>query len=425
MRELKVFDESESARARVSIEPSVWCTLTRHPLNGPLFPRLERLVNFRLSSPITGLTEFMLFRSPHLRHVDLDMTAYTTYKAEMADLFIQEIAGDISLLESLSIRRHHSEKIVHPIELWKSQSLHALKIEPDIHLNRRMLEFLMGFGHLRSLSIKLAEGTDVIVDEAMGEGFPQLKELCLSGKADLFHPFITVAHSQYLESLNVEMKYNSHTAVDERVNHLSGIYAILPSTVRRLHITWEGPGHGEYGVDVRTLYEGLLGRSELHQLSFEFINHYGTIADEDMRSIEATWPNLTAFSCTYNAHALWSIDRDSGAIATMHTLSTIASFVTNHPYLERLALPSIPASPLPPLAEIPGCARLKLLEIPYFVKDVHLFRLALALDHLFPNLELQENMVQIRSPHHGEELKLLLLGLQSGRRGVTCASHGI
>ncbi|RDX44219.1 hypothetical protein OH76DRAFT_1409326 [Lentinus brumalis] len=242
----------------------------------------------------------------------------------------------------------------------------------------------------------------------------------------MFRAFITAAHSQYLESLNVEMKCNSSTAVDQRISHLSGIYSILPSTLRRLHITWEKSNYGEYNVDVPTLYEGLLGRSELHQLSFEFLNHYGHIADADMRSIKVTWPNLTAFSCTHNAHSLRSIDRKPEAIATMPDLSTVVSFVTNHPHLECLALPSIQTSPPLPLAEIPVLARVRHLEIAYFAaKDVHLFQLAFALDHLFPNLELQENTGQIKSTARGEELTLLLLEMQIGRRSVTCAPDGI
>ncbi|RPD57419.1 hypothetical protein L226DRAFT_615084 [Lentinus tigrinus ALCF2SS1-7] len=423
VRELQVSGNASQGLNRV--EDSTWCTLARHPLNGPLFPRIERLINLRFSSPITSITQFSLFLSPCLRHVGLDMSVYTTriLPQEQVTMFILEVASIVSQLESLTIR---GDDIL-GLEFWKLSSLHRLTVEPPSRPTRSIIQSLMGFKHLRSLSMHLTGETYSLDNEAMGEGFLQLRELHLSGSSDKIRSLLIISAPPSLESLDMEMRYESQDEQgDRRVDDLSFIYAILPPSMRCFRVVFHNTHlpriHNAEWTHSPAFFDNLGSLpANIRRLSFHFYNLYAYVKDEHLQAFKATWPGLTAFMFTYGQKIRDLIPTE--IVMTAPKVSTIAAFATNHPRLAQLALPAISCQScsIPPLLDLPVAAHVKLITVPDFEPDDGLYELAVALDRLFPNLQL--DTVDWEDTRAGV-LRILLLGLQTGRQSVAGTVHG-
>ena len=105
------------------------------------------------------------------------------------------------------------------------------------------------------------------------------------------------------------------------------------------------------------------------------------------------------------------------------SIATLATFAAAHPHLTRLTVPALDLSEVPDVATVPHLRHgLRTLRISTLINDAPLLPFALALDLLFPNLDLRavdsKAVVPNGSTECSQQLFAMLLAVQTGRVGA-------
>ncbi|TFK87394.1 hypothetical protein K466DRAFT_663044 [Polyporus arcularius HHB13444] len=419
VRELRVKGDT------FSMEPSVWSVLARHCCpEGALVPRCERLLNFHIADPFAWTALAVLVESPNLRHLEIDTTEYSGASTETLQMLVSELTPIFSRLETLSlgVPWDVEDQPESPIPFWEYSNLQSLSVNPSVRVTRSIMRSLMDFPNLRSLSLALVDVEHG--DQTLEDGFHQLKELTLSGMADRVHTLMQAVSPPCLETITVHFDVHLPQVHSERMKELvQRIYETLAPSVREVHLAFESgyiPAEYILFATATGLLSPLRDRN-LRALTFHFHNHFTHILDHELQEVAQTWPELTAFEFTYNAdirdHLAYG--KESLARIATPTIPTIAAFAAAHPHLERLALPHLNARVIPPLGEIELEHPLQTFAVAYHEASVPLCAAALAIDRLFPSLDMPEG--EELEPY--SKLQLLLLGMQTMRRSATHTLH--
>ncbi|KAI1788330.1 hypothetical protein LXA43DRAFT_646076 [Ganoderma leucocontextum] len=409
---------------------STWIILGRWCPRGPLCPRLKRLMSFHISNYVSGPAKIMLM-SPTLQHFQLSMRALEKSPPESSDLILLDLQPVFRSVQSLSIDlQSGKDEPPRALEFWKCTQLCSLKVVHKLKLTPEIIQPLTTFPHLRSLDLHIQElkfGESEGGEESklsLSGGFAELRELSLSGNLSYISAFLEATTPTDLESLSITISQHivDDLSADERRQELNSMYSKFPHSLRCLSLAIENGSVPDSDLipSASDLIEPLHRLPDLHRFTFR-ADIYVALTDDYLKALEGLWPRLARFEWTYAKRTLERMDENNISVTwsagTIPTVPTLIAFAQAHPELRRLTLPYVDLNSVPPLAEVPVLGHgLELLAIHYLRPKVPLHTLGLALDRLFPNLDLPENLTNAR--RRGDELDAFLFALQSGRRGA-------
>ncbi|KAI0698305.1 hypothetical protein C8T65DRAFT_742878 [Cerioporus squamosus] len=409
---------------------SEWSVLSQHcPEGVALVPRCERLLKLLITSPLNFAPFAVLWRSPNLRHLELEVIVGKSAPHETIQTLVSELTPVVDRLETLSlyvlwnVRNRQADRT---IPFWEYSHLQSLTVKPDVRITRSIIQSLMHFPNLRSLEIGFTE-SEVGYWQPLEIGFHQLKDLSLAGVADQVHMVMQAASPPCLETLSIRFVDVRPPSSEHMMETVQGIYGTLPPSLREMHLTFEnGFIPAEYILfPTATGILASLRDRNLRALTFHFHNHFAYLLGHELQAIVGTWPELAAFEFTYSQDILDRLAYEKVSLASVSTptISTVAAFAAAHPHLERLALPllDVRAAPLsPPMCELDVQQHpLQAFAVAYLEANVPLCPAALALDRLFPSLDMSEGAEV--EPY--SKLQLLLLGMQTMRLSTPHTLH--
>ncbi|KAI0740736.1 hypothetical protein C8Q76DRAFT_791143 [Earliella scabrosa] len=375
------------------LEPSAWLVLFHHYHRNPFLPRLHSLRGWRISNSTSGIAEAMLLQSPELRHLEVDTQQYQDASLEAFQAFLEVIQPALDRLDTLSLHGTIREnKPVREIPFWNLSHLRMLEVTYRISRTYPILDSLLAFPVLETLSLNI-DNTPIPLHHADGHAFVSLKSLRLTGDMSNVHNVMGSYSFPNLTQLSLTVQDTRDRPVDNIIAIFHTILKELPEALDTLKLTLTTPGVDypyAYFSDASGLLEPLHARPSLRALTLHFVNLFANIRDADLRAVEKAWPNLT----------------------------TVIAFAAAHPRLERFSIPYIGITLIPPLYEVPMDHNLRWFDVKFIESHVPLYTLALTLDRMFPHVEISEDTALKRSWFRGEELKLLMLGLQAGRRAM-------
>ena len=410
---------------------STWIILSRWCPRGPLCPRLKRLMNFHISSYVSGPAKVMLM-SPNLQHFQLSMRALEKSPPESSDLILLELQPVFHSVQSLSIDLQSAkDELPRAVEFWTFTQLHSLKIVHKLKLTPEIIHPLTAFPRLRSLDLHIqeldfgeSEEEDSTSKLDLSNGFAELRALGLGGTLSDMSAFLEATTPTDLESISITISQDIVDALssDERRQALNVVYSKFPDTLHRVSLAVENGSisNSDLIPAASDLVQPLHRLPDLRYFAFR-ADIYVALTDDSLRALTGLWPHLVSFEWTYAKRTLERMDENKITIAwadgAIPTVPTLIAFAQGHPELRRLTLPYVDLGSVPPLAEVPTLGHeLELLVIHYLRPKVPLHHLGLALDRLFPDLDLPENLTNAR--RRGDELDAFLFALQSGRRGM-------
>ncbi|KAI0753404.1 hypothetical protein C8Q80DRAFT_511544 [Daedaleopsis nitida] len=417
-----------------AIHSSVWMVLAfQCQQSRPLLPFLHSILGFAISkSSSDGLAELALLRTSTIRHLELDMS--TGSSKLPADVFSEAIQPMLMQLDTLHIKDdpHHHSHLVHTqhskgIHYWELKQLRTLHVVDAISCTTSFAVSLMGLPHLSSLALKIIDVEVAAKDLHATHSFNALKDLTLGGCLEEFHAFMDSLSSRLpaLQSLSLTVHEINEGTQEYILQQLHLLYAALDARpLSNFQITFQSYDMMmalSFFGDATGLLTPLHSKSwrPLRRLTFHFQSMFSHINDAELRAFVTACPELVAFEFVHHPDVVNEM-QEIGELPTFKdapTLSTITAFTTAHPHLERLTLPFFDVHSIPPLAEVRAGHKLSWLDIVFLEPGPPIYAAALVLDRAYPNLELREHPGADFAVR-GNELRLLLLGLQAGRRGT-------
>ncbi|KAI9064775.1 hypothetical protein FKP32DRAFT_1591148 [Trametes sanguinea] len=424
-----------------SVHASVWVILARLTGRSPLLPNLERLAGFVMDE--FSICQLILL-SPTIRELELVIGQST--HAGVVRMLMDCVKSTLLTLNSLTVdrdfRRSSFDRV--PLEqLWNFTQLQTLRISQEVFLAVDELEVLATFHNLQSLQLNL-ERMDYIPPGSIG-GFPQLRDLDLSGETRDILGFMTSIDLPALESVTLSSSFlcAGYPALGtQRESTMRTLLAFLPSAVQRLclSVTCSGGPEDGHATRLNEMIEELRPLTGLHSLRLTLAPRIWSpdvLSSDVLQSLRAAWPELRVFkvgavqdSIQNSAplegrqrHRSPSLGRPARRLGLKSlTLSSVAAFASGHPHLKILELPSLDLGAIPDLNLVPMLGHtLREIHVDELVLYAPAVECALVLDRLFPHLDLRKtrNAVGV-SKDDLQGLTLLrgiLLGLQAGRGG--------
>ncbi|KAI0629671.1 hypothetical protein C8Q77DRAFT_1065736 [Trametes polyzona] len=483
VRELRVGDVAV-------IHPSVWVILARWCMHAPLLPKLERLIGLTIDT--SSLACITLLVSESLRGIKLHIPGPAEESiVNMAILAIKPCFDSLTSLVVDDQAAVHSGR-PNAVRFWELSGLETLRVLHKIALTAPTVQALAAFSHLRTLQLALSKMPPVD-EKAIRSGFPNLRELELSDSIYAISAFLTATAPAKLESLaitspnlctqaNTSYEIPGSFEYKKEVLELKPIYAVLTPALRRFCARFSctsGCAIRSHLSDSSVLLPGLLRAAPaLQDISFVFQDTNFRVADEVLLALADGWPELTSLELAtrkspppaaargrsspdnisiHIRRYSYSPDRRPYAprydpspprfapLPRHPSVKTVAIFAHGHPRLTRLVLPSLDLRAHPDLATVPALnSSLRQLEFCALERGVPLFEYALALDLLFPRLDLAGAEALIPADGRSApadaggrgasaegdeecdrtaELRLLLRALQEGRAGTYRNRH--
>ncbi|KAI0366774.1 hypothetical protein BV20DRAFT_1025831 [Pilatotrama ljubarskyi] len=431
-----------------AVHASVWIALTRLCPNGPLLPRLERLTGLTIDSLSPCYT--MLF-SHTLRHMDIRVDGMAEESA--IRVVMQAAFPSFASLRTMSvndltsaIELYYAEKRTEVVPFWSARQLRTLDVVHAATVTIETIRSLASMAHLHTLRLNIEEMPNPVLLEnvQISGGFPSLRDLTLKGCLGDVTAFLAATRPHALAALAIEVPDLCRRSLDP-------LYAALAtsgsrSTLRAFRAAFACPTeaadrrgrsctlvHFPRGTKLLAPLRAFAG---LRAISLRADNTGYHLADADLVEVADAdaWRDLVALEieATQRADVQWygPAGIPAGLEDTKRdypTLKTVCAFAETHARLERLVLPSIDLDARPDVQSVPLLRHpLKHFGVSEMDTSVPLFEFAVALDGMFPRLELEDarGFAIGGSPHNrkpearsaGEEaLRLLLLALQTGR----------
>lgn len=350
------------------------------------------------------------------------MSAYTRAPEETVHTFIEDLLPLIARLRTLSIFQSPNED--NSPWIWQQTHLQSLTIKHRIVITSSVLQSLQSFPNLHILdvhvdSIQLKKDR---LPEDISPELPTLKKLAIKADLSIIVTWMETIRTPNVLSLKVEF---SCTGLSSDIQDpLLRIFHMIPSSVADLCISqFDLAGYRSGYLGSSDICGRLLGSLHSHQALKRLSLHFesplaANITDADLAAITSKWKNLVTLEITYRQGEEGRARvNESG---TLPRVQTVAAFATAHPRLERLALPYLSLRAVPHLSEVPAGHALDYLSIHDLPPGASVAQLGRVLDRMFPKLALPEDVVVTGA--RGNELQLLLIGLQTGR---LCAQGGV
>lgn len=435
VRQLQVVVQNQE----VFIDESVWKALAVKSCGQPLFPYLEDLTDFKVGSRFTGTTELVLLASPTLRRLYIDTCAYSIAEDEVTTEFMNALSRVLARIHTLAITWPPEAPLTNPsVSLLQSSHLRSLTLHTTIHISNDSLRWLTGFSGLHELSLDVGNMDEI--ETPLDQVFPEMRVLDVGGSLRRMRRFLEAITPSRVESICLDAWHIRETPPPIFLAEMFQIYDTIPLSLQEFRLIASddaevftiGRHPFLYLSNASVLLQPLYSKCNLQRLTFEFLDIYAHVRDGDLRAIDHTiWPNLTSFKFTYGSWVTGMLKITGAAdrleiATTAPSITALAEFTRAHPKLERLALPSIQHSPdsaVPHTIDVAQSHDLKYIVVRWFKEDTPLYGIAMALDVLFPNLELSKDTMVTRSEGRGDELTLLLLGMQAGRRRALAMTY--
>ncbi|KAI0644990.1 hypothetical protein C8Q79DRAFT_927267 [Trametes meyenii] len=432
------------------IHANVWTTLTRRCLDKPLLPSLQRLTGLKLDAMSMCYT--MLFSST-IKHLALETDAYSDAGAiGVAAKLVMPILGRLTSLV-VDDKYYADNEERQAVSVWTLTHLHALTVKRKATLTVPIVQALATFPHLRQLTLDIKSIPSASDTQERIAGFDQLRELSLSGSVTNVSAFLTFVAPLHLESLEIISQQLCHDQQGPPMERrLEKAFSKLPPSLRRIQVSLQCACNRVHFEDGEKLFQPLRPLHALQRLEFAFHGVTFSLKDRLLRALTDAWPNLSVFevatrqmsnqsSYKYSRYDTPPLDfyvktervvfEDVQVGLSAYnlldhvppTIPTLAAFVGAHAHLERLVLPSIDLDAVPDIASVPLLDHaLKTIEVCELDAGVPLLEFALALDLLFPNLDLADARRAVARGRdesaRTDELRLLLLALRIGRTGA-------
>ncbi|TFK87401.1 hypothetical protein K466DRAFT_113048 [Polyporus arcularius HHB13444] len=412
-----------------TVEAFTWTVLRRWCPDEPLLPLLHRLSGFAFDD--IGLSHTMLL-TPMICDIAMvlnDHPSQATVKTVLA-----EMMPALSQIRSLSLSGDPNR--IDLIPVWTFVQLRSLSITYPVTPTVASLNALLTFPYLSYLRLNLAKMAD-LAGNSLSPGFEALRYLALSaaGLSDVA-TFLEITKPAHLHSFHLDCyKFLADTTIETAIAQMDFIYSALPSCLLHFsaefrvarddrHIATAGPG----GPTAAQLLEPLRSRNDMHTISFRFEDMYVGFTEDDLNGVQTLWPSLRTFQFKYGDTLIYNLIFNFTHASPFPSLASVASFVSAHPQLEALAIPSMSLPPLPDLDSLPSPPnpRLRRLRVPFFLPGPSLVKLGLLVDRLYPNLDLTDirSTLDTGGYQRGQQFDLLLFGLQAGRRGAYLLEDG-
>ncbi|CDO77580.1 hypothetical protein BN946_scf184936.g5 [Trametes cinnabarina] len=441
------------------VHAHVWTILTRRCPRDPLLPNLERLTGFVFNAE--SACYHILF-SPTIRELELKIGEEVD--AGTIRLVMQVVQSTLSTLRGLKIEDdikfdYHGKAARPPaVQFWTLTQLQDLKVVQEVSLSVEQVEALAAFPALRTLDLNLRSMPEVRPRSVAG--FLQLRELALSGSLSCATCFVMAIQPPVLNSLAVSSQFSCGRTVglgEDTKNSIQSMSTALPVSLRRINLTigcqCDTKTHFTQPSDLFTPLRSLTG---LHDVVLTFRTRFH-LPDKVLYSLRDVWPELRVFKVAtvktnkvpggnevhhnsyedrgYRRRGRHYYSPSSPRTSRSRcrspnkstppndppTLPTLAAFAHAHPYLQTLEVPAMNVSVLPALDVVPILMHpLREFRVSELPAGLPLYECALVLDLFFPHLALSDarDAVAKGGQDRMDELKLILLGLQSGRTGT-------
>ncbi|KAL7277608.1 hypothetical protein ACG7TL_008535 [Trametes sanguinea] len=379
----------------------------------------------------------------------LDVTVDAGAEQGVIRMVMQELLPILSSVQSLTVTEPACEGLrsASPaIRFWECAQLRTLKVTRPTDLTREMIDSLASIESLRSLHMQIKSLPSLNEDEKVPH-FSNLHDLALCGRLPHVSAFLKATKPSGLQSLAIEIsclcdENGDYHKEDAAVHSLDPIYTSLASSLCRLSAVLRCDCIHEYHFPYSDqVLAPLCAARDLRDIFLIFEGGKFHLSDATPVDVQDAWPELTAFTTAtrppvaarvtpryYHAGRLlvpielhYSASVSSRDTEDHPTVKTLAAFARAHPHLERLTVPSIDLDAVPDLDSVPALGhKLRHSSVCALAPGVPLFDHALALDRLFPELDLgaARNCVGHGSGKPADrngELQLLLLALQTGR----------
>ncbi|KAI9064774.1 hypothetical protein FKP32DRAFT_1675313 [Trametes sanguinea] len=341
--------------------------------------------------------------------------------------------------------------------------LRTLKVVRPFALSIDQLQALSAIPNLHSLQLTLEnvpKGSTKPIP-----GFPQLRDLALSGSLQDITAFVAITSPPALGSLTIssELACHADSAIKAVEDFIKSAPALLPASTRRLRLSMTCTCASNSTVHFQNpgmLFEPLRALAGLQALEFTFTMKFH-LPDSTLSALRDAWPELRVFRVAsvkkpskrrgageygYEDNYIpehefvyrpeWAVPRarrhSNGTVVGFDeppetpelrtddppTLATITAFAHAHPHLEGLEVPFLDLDNLPASNTVPVPEHaLREFRVSQLPAGRPLFDCALALDALFPHLDLGDARLAVAKGEEDrmDELLLILLGLRMGR----------
>ncbi|KAH9888383.1 hypothetical protein C8Q73DRAFT_182601 [Cubamyces lactineus] len=434
VRELKLND-------LLDMHSSIWMILIQGCVREPFLPRLERLASLPMDSMSACYTMLL---SPTIRHLGLTFNSSTRDAVVcMAVGLIQPILAQLTSLSVMDWQNGYHRTTYTRMSLWELNHLQELRIKDWVPLDQNV-ETLSGYSHLRVLHLRVSSSTFKDTQPALTKAFRNLRELELTGPLEGIDHFLQVATPPVLDNVSfvVEVSSRDDLGGDQLWNAILSHLSLL--TLRAFRAAYKPVMSYDGRIDPTTLLGMLVPFSHLESLVLVYDQVASHLYDSCLHSIQNAWPELTVFEVVvlerplprhgHRSHRQCSpVGGYMPGAAPRSTpyywgdpppsIATLADFAAAHPRLKQLTVPALDLSEVPDVASVPHlCHSLRTLRINAVINDAPLLPFALALDLLFPNLDLRAVDYKVIAPtgpaEVSQQLFALLLAVQIGRVGA-------
>ncbi|KAI1788328.1 hypothetical protein LXA43DRAFT_925115 [Ganoderma leucocontextum] len=411
-----------------SISPSVWTFLSRRlPQGQGLLPRLHRLDAFDVAASEHGRI-FLL--SPTIRHLTMNWHLSQLDEGHLITHTAIEVAQQMTIpyLDSLRVARMDSFNGA-TVELFpylKLSHLHTLEIAHMICVERSLLAALLEFPRLRKLTLAIGK-LQLGPDPQLSPGFHELRDLRLISRPRGFSDFLQLTNPPNLESLALQISDWFRDA-HENIPFVAAALSKITPSVRRFELRIEDTISAEL-PRFSDLLDPTFAMDHLTHVAIRLdrLAYDIPIENFELLRMAQAWPNLVEFEFDI---AKVEDDADPLDCYDLPALDSLVRFAECHPKLVRLTFPYVH---LPYTSAAPALDNdnVPLLDHGLQVLRVCLVestgvpamrRFAMALDRLFPHLDLSDvgyyDCPSIQYYEHWCDVEQLLATLQAGRSGT-------
>ena len=390
---------------KAGIHPSVWQTIFQQCSGAPLLSNLRKLHTIKLNA--THIFILRVLVSPSLREVFLEF--YEDIDPDQNADNIVTIAGLV--LEEFSIKAPGILKLCfYPdmrVDRGRLMCLPRFTLMEELYLADHLAfdeDLLPTLTHLKRLAhLKIAiqlrdppESAQLVLTDK----FEKLTRLDLCGPPAHLARFIVASSMPELEDLFIWFRSHRPDGLD--ISLTSICRHIGPHTLTRFRVQLNSFVHSPRFL--MRLVEPLLPFTNLEEVVFT-LEDYLPLRDEDLARISRAWPKLRVLRLDQSSTALADPDRRPGSIERP-TLEGLIELARGCPQLAELCIPELYASTLPQLDNVPlmGHGPLDLcIQNLVGAEEVETqFDVAVVLDRLFPRLDLEYGIDELRQ--YGENI---------------------
>ncbi|KAI9061432.1 hypothetical protein FKP32DRAFT_1576004 [Trametes sanguinea] len=381
---------------------STWTMLMQRSSGGPALSQLSRLaIDDDQASALMALLH------QGITYLDVKASDTSSRTFDLISLFADIIRPHLSHIARMTLVPYMVSAL-EPAEGGRfggGYELSALTHIEELHLSRfdnhrpitlSFVTAIVSFPRLRELEINLICSADSRASLATNEvpaGFFELRVLKLTGTPPDIAAFLEATDPPCLEEL-ILIVPESRTEPTGRgfvtEGALQRLYEHIPLSIRRFRFrmcSFVYPRKAHPSLDLDALHQHfapLRNLEELRRVSLSVENSTACLTERHLLDLCTAWPHLTHFE-----FLPVRLTPAKTCYPTFPTFSTTLAFVRAHPFLVHLVLPGLSPVGIPDVGT-PAASTfpLRQLWIDRLAPNTPIVPLAIALDAVFPNLDL-------------------------------------